>query len=101
MDRDKAGLIAIVIFLIALAWIIVSAAVGTSSRISSFEECLAAGYPVAESYPRQCSNGETTFIEAVPDWHAREPECVIAGCNNELCVESAEAPLCCHCLHVP
>jgi hypothetical protein len=92
MDRDRVGLVAIAFFLLALAWIIVDAFAGHSSRISSFEECLEAGFPVAESYPRQCSTGETTFIEAVPDWHARPPECVIAGCSNELCIESAEAP---------
>jgi len=32
--------------------------------IASFEECVAAGYPVMESYPRQCRTPDgTTFIE--------------------------------------
>ena len=35
--------------------------------IGSFEECVAAGYPVMESYPRQCRvPGGPTFTEQVP-----------------------------------
>ncbi len=34
--------------------------------VSSFEECVAAGYPVMESYPRQCRSAEgTRFVEKV------------------------------------
>jgi len=36
-----------------------------SEAISNFEECVAAGYPVMESYPRKCSDGENTFTEDV------------------------------------
>ncbi|MBU0527191.1 hypothetical protein KKE92_01815 [Candidatus Micrarchaeota archaeon] len=32
------------------------------SNISSFEECVAAGNPVMESYPRQCRSGAQTFV---------------------------------------
>lgn len=32
-------------------------------QVNSFEECVAAGNPVMESYPRQCRHGEKTFIE--------------------------------------
>jgi hypothetical protein len=32
-------------------------------EITNFDECVAAGYPVMESYPRQCSDGENTFTE--------------------------------------
>jgi len=35
--------------------------------IGSFEECVAAGYPVMESYPRQCRvPGGPTFTEKIP-----------------------------------
>lgn len=34
----------------------------TSDGISSFEECVAAGNPVMESYPRQCRAGGKTFV---------------------------------------
>lgn len=34
--------------------------------VTSFDECMRAGYPVAESYPRQCRAGDKTFVEDVP-----------------------------------
>ncbi len=33
--------------------------------ITNFEECAAAGYPIAESYPRQCHAGVKTFAEDI------------------------------------
>ncbi len=36
-----------------------------STTISSFEECVAAGYPVMESYPRQCRAGDQSFTEII------------------------------------
>ncbi|MDD5711011.1 MAG: META domain-containing protein [Candidatus Colwellbacteria bacterium] len=33
--------------------------------ITNFEECEAAGYPVMESYPRQCRAGDQTFVEVI------------------------------------
>ncbi len=33
--------------------------------ITSFEQCLEAGYPVMESYPRQCKVGKITFLENI------------------------------------
>ena len=33
--------------------------------VASFEECLAAGYPVAESFPRQCKADGKTYIEDI------------------------------------
>lgn len=38
---------------------------GSSKSISSFEECVAAGNPVMESYPRQCRAQGTLFVEDV------------------------------------
>ncbi len=41
---------------------------GKSSDISSFDECVAAGYPVGESYPRQCWTPDGKhFVEMVTD----------------------------------
>jgi hypothetical protein len=34
-------------------------------QINSFEECVAAGNPVAESYPRQCTAGSKHFVEEI------------------------------------
>lgn len=33
--------------------------------VASFEECVVAGNPVMESYPRQCRHGEQTFTENI------------------------------------
>lgn len=38
---------------------------GENSKINSFEECIDAGNPVMESYPRQCRTGDDTFTEVV------------------------------------
>lgn len=36
-----------------------------SPVISSFQECLDAGYPIMESYPRQCNAGGNNFVEDI------------------------------------
>lgn len=33
--------------------------------VNNFEECVAAGYPVMESYPRQCQDGGKSFTENI------------------------------------
>lgn len=35
------------------------------ATITSFAECMAAGFPIMESYPRQCSDGTKTFVEII------------------------------------
>lgn len=35
------------------------------STVTNFEECVALGNPVMESYPRQCRSGEQTFTENI------------------------------------
>ena len=38
-----------------------------TAQVTSFAECVAAGYPVMESYPRQCRvPGGPTFVEQLP-----------------------------------
>lgn len=50
------------------------------SKILSFLDCEAAGYPVMESYPRQCrTNDGRTFAEELP---APEPTYVNATADN-------------------
>lgn len=36
------------------------------AHTNSFGECIARGFPVTESYPRQCRVGSKTFVEEVP-----------------------------------
>ncbi len=63
--------------------------------ISTFEECVAAGNPVMESYPRQCrSQAGAIFIEEIPQHNMNESgtvvsnTCAIAGCSGQLCVNA-------------
>ena len=37
----------------------------TFPMVATFEECVATGAPVMESYPRQCRSGKQTFVEDV------------------------------------
>jgi len=42
--------------------------------ISSFEECVEAGYPVMESYPRQCRTPDgRTFVEEIGSGEEERP----------------------------
>lgn len=36
-------------------------------EITNFEECIAAGNPIMESYPRQCSANGQTFVEVIEE----------------------------------
>lgn len=33
--------------------------------VSNFEECMLAGFPIMESYPRQCASPAGTFVEDI------------------------------------
>ena len=64
MKKSILGLI-IVVVLIALAWYLkpsVAVAPDTTGIISSYEECVEAGNPIAETYPPQCRAGEEWFV---------------------------------------
>jgi hypothetical protein len=40
----------------------------SDNRITDFEACVAAGYPVAESYPRQCRTSDgRVFVEEIEE----------------------------------
>ena len=66
--------------------------------IASFEDCVAAGNPVMESYPRQCRTPDgKNFVENISP---NGPEdglglqmngCAVAGCSGQLCVSADEA----------
>jgi hypothetical protein len=62
--KNRIGIIIVVLIVIGLgAWWQFNTQKETP--ITTFEECLNAGYPVAESYPRQCRNKDQTFIENI------------------------------------
>lgn len=66
----------VLVIVLALAW--AGYAWYTSSQkiaqIDSFEECVAAGFPVMESYPRQCTANGKTFAEDIQEPEEQEPE---------------------------
>lgn len=69
--------------------------------VTNFEECVAAGNPVMESYPRQCRTKDgRLFVEDAPP--INDPSqasndgmvfngCAVAGCSQQLCVSAEEA----------
>ena len=80
--------------------------------IGSFEECVAAGYPVAESIPRRCTTPDgSTFIESgVPPEPPPSPgedfcgsstdgectidsDCATGGCSGQVCQSVSEEPV--------
>lgn len=73
----------IAILTIALALIVVGCA-PQQQNISSFEECVEAGNPVMESYPRQCSTGNQTFTEQL----SLQEQC--ENINSGTWIESAQ-----------
>lgn len=62
----------------------------------NFEECVLRGYPVLESYPRQCKADGRIFIEVVDERQGTDKKpspavgkCVVGGCSGELCVDAS------------
>lgn len=78
---------------------------GESAQLSinSFQECVAAGNPIMESYPEQCRTKDGRLFvneeQSVPDQGTGAAaggtfpagQCVRAGCSQQLCVEAGEA----------
>ncbi len=68
-------------------------------KVDNFKECLAAGNPAMESYPRQCMHEDQTFTEIINE----DEDGIILmknkntgvygcfGCNNEFCVDPSSA----------
>jgi hypothetical protein len=102
------GLVGLAGVLLVLAAVLSHLAPGAAtSVITNFEECVAAGNPVMESYPRQCNSADGRhFVEELPmgvpagDMGGTMPAdgeamqfngCAVAGCSGELCVSADEA----------
>jgi hypothetical protein len=76
---------------------------GETPQVASFEECTAAGYPITESYPRQCRtpNGEL-FTEEIKEVSGKAKEmgedlCKSSGgnwneCSNRCQLDNAGRP---------
>lgn len=62
----------------------------------NFEECVLRGFPVLESYPRQCKADGKVFVETVDERQGTDKspspskgKCVVGGCSGELCVDAS------------
>jgi hypothetical protein len=58
----------ILIILLLLLIIVSLIFVFNNKEITNFEECIAAGNPAMESYPRQCMANGKTFVEVIDDY---------------------------------
>jgi len=70
MQSTKIILVGVVIVIVGFLMIIMSPddtkpQNNAKPDVTSFEECVAAGNPVMESYPRQCRHGDTLFVEEI------------------------------------
>lgn len=70
-----------IIFVVSLVTVLFFYRKDKEGGIDSFESCVKAGFPVAESYPRQCRAGGKTFIEEIGD--ILEPQKVTEEINNK------------------
>ncbi|MEK7635345.1 MAG: Gmad2 immunoglobulin-like domain-containing protein [Patescibacteria group bacterium] len=61
------GLIVLLIVIIAglVVWFSRMGKTKQTATVTNFEECVAAGNPVMESYPRQCRDGDNNFTENI------------------------------------
>lgn len=60
-----------------------------TAAVQSFDECVAAGFPVMESHPRQCATQDgRTFVEVIGGSRGEEP--ILGGDRDEHgCIGSA------------
>jgi len=56
-----------IILTISVLAIIFISGCSETVEITNFEECIAAGNPAMESYPRQCRANDITFVEEIED----------------------------------
>ncbi len=80
--------ISVIVFL-ALIILLVNFTYIEKQAISNFEECVAAGNPVMESYPRRCAANGVTYIEEINDF----VYCTEEQRNADACIEIYQ-PVC-------
>jgi len=65
--------------------------------VDSFEDCVGAGYPVMESYPRQCSDGSQTWTEILGSKGCDVgSDCVVFGRDGDCncgCYNKGDLPI--------
>ena len=95
MTRDQ--IISLVVLLLAVAvlgFFSFKSLNKESVAVTNFEECAAAGYPVLESYPRQCNTPDGKhFVEGVNKPVASQTTadgCYIGGCSQQICSDEPD-----------
>jgi hypothetical protein len=74
-----------ILLLLSLTVLLAACTPTPEQKIDSFQECIDAGYPAMESYPRQCSNGENTWVEEIKNYISKDVSfCMAAkfGCEE-------------------
>ncbi|MBU2037405.1 hypothetical protein KJ866_04395 [Patescibacteria group bacterium] len=66
------GILPIIIVVLIIAGLGLWWQFGVKNSVTNFEECVAAGNPVMEIYPRQCQHQGQTFVEEVSNLFNRE-----------------------------
>lgn len=101
--------LSLIVVIVTAILVTVIITVSNQRKITSFAECVNAGYPVMESYPRQCKANDQIFTEIIEDsiidtsndyygfstegFCEASTDCVIAGCNSEICKSQSEESL--------
>src|SRR3989338_3129073 len=81
--------------LFGLLLLLVAVACEKQTSITSFEACVAAGNPVMESYPRQCSADGQTFAQEVDEEHVSgEEPSLSSALFHECTAEEKQAEIC-------
>ena len=92
-------LIGIAVILVIIGGLIAALAANKNDEellsIATFDDCVAAGYPIRESFPEQCATSDgRTFVndrQTVPRDTVTFKGCAVAGCSGQLCVSAEEA----------
>lgn len=90
MKRRDLWKVIVVITVLAVVTSLIVTSFYKELNIDSFEECAAAGYPVGESYPRQCwTSGGKHFVEEINDSNRNYHSGDVEECSRTqlLCVE--------------
>ncbi|MCK4552752.1 eight-cysteine-cluster domain-containing protein [Candidatus Pacearchaeota archaeon] len=107
MKNKKFYQILIVILLLSLI-ILVALLNKQPQEITNFNDCANAGYPILESYPRQCKTPDGRFFtEIIPPTELSEDfcglstygscssdfDCIKGGCSGQVCQSKNEEPI--------
>src|SRR3989344_4870599 len=88
------GVVAVLAVIAAGLFLLFPMAQQQEPTVNNFDECAAAGYPVMEKYPEECTTPDgRTFVKDVlssgNDIVANG--CVVAGCSSQLCISEEDA----------